>query len=75
MSVTEAAKLMMVVGGVLLVAGAVVWVLGRAGYRGLPGDIRYEGESLRFYFPIVTCLLVSVLLTLGVWVWRWLSGR
>lgn len=57
------------------VLGLAVYGLGRAGFRGLPGDIRYESDSFRFYFPIVTCIVLSVLLTLGAWIWRWFSGR
>lgn len=54
----------MAAGLVLLVAGALAWggclnFLGR-----LPGDIRYEGEHTRVYVPWVTCLVVSVVLSL-----------
>ena len=36
----------------------------------LPGDIRYRGEGFSFYFPWVTCLVVSVALTLLAWFFR-----
>ncbi len=36
----------------------------------LPGDIRIEGESGGFYFPLVTCLVISVVLSLLVWLFR-----
>jgi len=49
------------VGGVLLLAGRVPW-LGR-----LPGDIYIQRGNFSFYFPVVTSLLVSVLLTLLFW--------
>ena len=49
------------VGGVLLVAGRVPW-LGR-----LPGDIYIQRGNFSFYFPVVTSLIVSVLLTLLFW--------
>ncbi|HTW94095.1 MAG TPA: DUF2905 domain-containing protein [Tepidisphaeraceae bacterium] len=62
--------------GVLLVAvGLVVWGLGRAGFRGLPGDIRYQGEHVRVYFPIVTCIFVSLLATALLWLWQWMSRK
>ena len=35
----------------------------------LPGDIRIEGKNGAFYFPIVTCLLLSAILTLVMWLW------
>lgn len=49
------------VGGVLLLAGRVPW-LGR-----LPGDIYIQRGNFSFYFPVVTSLVVSVLLTLLFW--------
>ena len=45
------------IGVVWLIAPSIPW-LGR-----LPGDIAVERENFRFYFPIVTCILVSVVLT------------
>ena len=56
------------VGLVVLLWPSVPW-LGR-----LPGDIRVEGERGGFYFPVVTCLLVSVVLTLLLWLVRSLRG-
>ena len=59
-------RLLIIAGIVLLVAG--IWIslgwkvpfrLGR-----LPGDIHYRSRNTNFYFPIVTCLLLSVVLTL-----------
>jgi len=40
----------------------------------LPGDIRIERENFRFYFPLLTCLLLSAVLTLGMLLVRWLRG-
>lgn len=73
----QAGKAILIVGAVLVVIGAVVWALGGAGvrFRGLPGDIRYESGPVRVYFPIVTCVVLSILLTLALWLWNWLSGR
>jgi hypothetical protein len=42
----------------------------RLGLGRLPGDIRIETESGGFYFPIVTCLIISVALTLILWFLR-----
>jgi hypothetical protein len=54
----------LVAAGLLLMAGAKFnfWGLGR-----LPGDIAYKGKDTTIYFPIVTCLVVSVGLTLLFW--------
>lgn len=59
--------------GILLVVAGLAWMgLERAGIRlgRLPGDIRIEGKSGGFYFPIVTCILISVLLSLISWLFR-----
>jgi hypothetical protein len=52
------------IGLVWVVAPAVPW-LGR-----LPGDIRIESGNVGFYFPLVTCLLLSLGLTLLLWIIR-----
>ena len=66
-------KIIIAMGVVLVVVGAAVWALGRVGFRGLPGDIRMETHHTRFYFPIVTCVVLSALLTAGLSLWRWIS--
>jgi hypothetical protein len=50
--------------GLLLMAGVKFsfWGLGR-----LPGDVAYKGKNVSFYFPVVTCLVVSAALTLLFW--------
>ena len=54
--------------GVILVAAGLLWpYLSRLGLGRLPGDIAIRGEHGGFYFPIVTCLLVSLVLTLIFW--------
>ncbi len=55
---------LVVIGAVLLLAGKIPW-LGR-----LPGDIYYKGDHVSFYFPIVTCLLISVVLSLLFYLFR-----
>ena len=62
-------KLLLVLGLVLAAAGAVLLVGGKLPFRlgRLPGDIVYQGRHTSFYFPIVTCILLSVALTLIFW--------
>ncbi len=67
---TQIGKVILVLGVGLILVGAVVWVLGKLGFRGLPGDIRYESDRVKFYFPLVTCLVISVVLSVGVWLVR-----
>ena len=59
---------LLILGGLLLVAAGLLWpVLGRLGLGRLPGDIAIRGEHGGFYFPIVTCLLISLVLSLIFW--------
>ncbi len=57
------------VGLLLVVIGAVVLAGEKLGIRlgSLPGDIRIEGKRGGFYFPVVTCLVVSGVLSLLAW--------
>ncbi len=57
--------------GLLLVALGLLWPwLGRLGLGRLPGDIVIEGERFRFYFPIATSLLLSLLASVLLWLLR-----
>jgi membrane protein implicated in regulation of membrane protease activity len=65
------------VGLVVVIAGGALVVLGLLIYSGalswfgrLPGDIRYEGEHTRFYFPLVSSILVSILLSVLLYLLR-----
>jgi len=62
---SETGKYIVIIGVVIVLAGIVVWVfhdklhwIGR-----LPGDIRIEKENFRFYFPITTMIILSLLVT------------
>jgi hypothetical protein len=70
---TDLGKVLVLLGVALAAAGGIVYLLGRTGFRGLPGDVSYESPNVRVYFPIVTCLVLSAILTLGMWLWRWLG--
>ena len=66
---SDLGKLLIGLGLVLVVVGAVVLLggnlVGKAPWLGrLPGDIRVERENWSFSFPIVTCLIISLILTL-----------
>ena len=66
----ELGKLLLVAGVVLIGAGALLLFGARLPFRlgRLPGDITYQGRHGSFYFPVVTCLLVSLALTLILWI-------
>ena len=54
-----------VLGGVIMIVGIALWAGFGAGWLGrLPGDIRIERGNSAFYFPIVTCIIISIVLTL-----------
>jgi hypothetical protein len=55
--------------GLAILAIGLLWpYLSQIGLGRLPGDIVIERENMTFYFPLMTCLLVSVLLSLVFWV-------
>lgn len=57
--------MLMILGGIILVMGLVLTLAPQLPWLGrLPGDIYVRGERFTFAFPIVTCLVVSVVLTL-----------
>ncbi|MBS1853858.1 MAG: DUF2905 domain-containing protein [Acidobacteria bacterium] len=65
-------RMLIVAGLVLVAAGVVVTLLAKLPLPlgRLPGDIRIEGKHGSFYFPLATCLLVSVVLSLVMWLVR-----
>jgi len=68
-------KFLVVVGVVLVATGLLLMAGGRLGLGRLPGDIAYKGKNVQFYFPIVTCVVLSVVLTLVWWVISLLTKR
>ena len=65
----------LVVLGLIIAGIGLIWVLapGFLKLGRLPGDIAIEGKNTRFYFPIVTCLVLSVVLSLIMWIIRALT--
>ena len=66
----QVGKFLVIVGVVLVAAGLLLMAGARFNFWGLgrlPGDVAYKGKNVTFYFPIVTCLVVSVGLTLLFW--------
>ena len=63
--------MIVVVGFVLIIVGAILWKTGGLGALGkLPGDIFVQQGKSTFYFPIVTCIVLSIVLTLCSWLFR-----
>jgi hypothetical protein len=69
-SMPHLAKFLIVTGAMLLVAGLALMLLGRTSLPlgRLPGDIVYPGKNTTFYFPLATSLLVSIVLSLALYV-------
>jgi hypothetical protein len=71
MNMSEIGKLLFIVGiiiaflGLMLILGGKVQIpwLGR-----LPGDFSFKGKNISFYFPLTTSLLISLVLTLSLWI-------
>jgi hypothetical protein len=62
------ARFLIVLGLAILVIGLLWPYLSQIGLGRLPGDIVIERKNMTFYFPLMTCLLLSVLLSLVFWV-------
>ena len=61
----EIGKMLVVFGAVIALVGLALWSGLGAGWLGrLPGDIRIERGHSTFYFPIVTCIILSIVLSL-----------
>jgi hypothetical protein len=57
-------KMMVIAGLLLALVGALLWSgAGRNWLGRLPGDVNYKGNHFSFHFPIVTCIIVSIILT------------
>lgn len=67
-----AGKYIVIVGVMIVVVGLLIWFAGDKlnWFGNLPGDIKVEKKNVRVYFPITTMLLLSVLLSLLMWLFR-----
>jgi hypothetical protein len=63
-------RTLIVIGTIFITAGILWPWISRLGLGRLPGDIRIESDSGGFYFPLVTCIVVSALLSLVLWLLR-----
>jgi hypothetical protein len=62
-------KLLIVLGGLLIIVGAAIVLVGKIPWLGkLPGDIYVERRNFTFFFPLTTSILVSVILSLVLYV-------
>jgi hypothetical protein len=68
-SFRDLGRALLILGGLLFVVGALLYFGGKLPLRlgRLPGDVAHRGEHSTFYFPIVTCFVLSAGLTLLFW--------
>lgn len=65
-------KYIIIIGIILIVAGLIIWLFGDKlnWFGNLPGDIKVKKENFSFYFPLTSMILISVVLSLIIWVIR-----
>lgn len=63
-------QLLIILGAILLLAGLAWPWLARLPLGRLPGDVSVERDGFSFHFPIVTCIVVSLVVSLLVWWFR-----
>ena len=67
----EIGKLLMLVGIGFVVVGVLLWSgVGKGWFGQLPGDVNYSKGNFSFHFPIVTCILLSILLSIVLRLFR-----
>ncbi|MEJ2092059.1 MAG: DUF2905 domain-containing protein [Syntrophobacterales bacterium] len=70
-SMSELGKMLIVFGVIMVVVGIVLVFGPKIPWLGkLPGDFTYRGERFTFYFPLATCILLSVILSLILYLFR-----
>jgi hypothetical protein len=61
-------KLILLTGIAISLVGVVIILLGKIGLIKLPGDLYFEGKNWKIYFPVVSCIILSIILTVVLWV-------
>jgi hypothetical protein len=68
---SDLGRFLMITGAILLLLGLFLWVGPKIPWLGkLPGDITYKRDGFTFYFPLGTCILLSIILTLILYLFR-----
>jgi hypothetical protein len=68
---SDLGRALMILGGAVFALGLVLTLAGKVPWLGrLPGDIVVERGPVSFYFPIVTCILISAVISLLLWLFR-----
>ncbi len=64
------AKTLITIGIVLVVLGLCWPLLQKLHFGRLPGDIVFKSENFKFYFPLTTCIVISVVLSILLWIFK-----
>ena len=65
-------KYILITGIVISIIGGIIILFGKIGISRLPGDIEIEGKNWKIYFPVISCIVISIILTGILWVVRFL---
>jgi len=68
-------KWLIAIGAAIVVIGLLVMLLGRIGLFRLPGDFEFGGRNWRVYFPLASSIILSILLTLILWLIHYFTRR
>ncbi|MGO8760905.1 MAG: DUF2905 domain-containing protein [Desulfobaccales bacterium] len=68
---SDLGRILIIVGVILVIVGAGFLLAPKLPWLGrLPGDISFKRDNFNVYFPLGTCILISIILTLIMWLWR-----
>jgi uncharacterized protein YybS (DUF2232 family) len=68
---TDLGKMLVIAGLVVAGIGLLLWSgVGKGWFGRLPGDLHYSKGNFSFYFPVVTCIILSVILSFILWLFR-----
>jgi hypothetical protein len=72
--VKDLGKVLVLLGGMIAIAGLALILLGRANLPvgRLPGDMVYRGKNTTFYFPLATSIVISVVLSVLLYLIAWI---
>lgn len=66
----EFGKILITIGAILVIVGIILFLGGKFGIGHLPGDIILKRGNFTFYFPLMTSIIISLILTIILWLFR-----
>ena len=64
------AKMLITIGSILVVLGLCWPLLEKLNFGRLPGDFVFKSENFKFYFPLTTCIVISVVFSILFWIFK-----